>query len=241
MMLNKKRNIDTYNDEEIKQKYKELEYKYEKVVHENAALKLELSVYKNITYTNFFKDIQNKVINENNKRNEEAFKEDIILDLKSQIKEKELEILKLKGKLTITETPKFNKVADDKIIDDTFMSMILYKSFKIVQFHAIKNSIEKVGLKKDKIIQALLNLTPEKVAEKQITPDEIDSFSKYFPMISNFIENKVEKDYESLVHSNLLGENMKKICELMNYILGEKHIKDDDIKNIESFSNKIIK
>lgn len=241
MMLNKKRNIDTYSNEEIKQKYKELEYKYEKVINENAALKLELSVYKNITYTKFFNDIQNKVINENIKRDEESFKENVILDLKNKIREKDLEISKLKGKHIIAETPKFNKVVDDKIIDDTFISMVLYKSFKIIQFHAIKNSIEKVGIKKDKTITALLNLTIDKVAEKQITQDEIDSFSKYFPMISNFIENKVEKDYDSLKSSNLLGDNMKKICEMMNYVLEEKHIGENDIKNIESFSNKIIK
>lgn len=241
MLLNKKRNIDNYNYEEIKQKYKELEYKYDKVIHENAALKLELSVYKNITYTKFFNDIQNKVISENTERDEESFKENIILDLKNKIKEKDLEILKLKGKSTVLETPKFNKVVDDKIIDDTFISMVLYKSFKIVQFHAIKNSVEKVGIKKDKTITALLNLTPDKVAEKQITPDEIESFSKYFPMISNFIEEKVEKDYDSLKSSNLLGDNMKKICEIMNYILEEKHIGENDIKNIENFSNKIIK
>lgn len=241
IMLNKKRNIDTYNFEEIKQKYKELEYKYDKVIHENAALKLELDVYKNITYTKFFKDIQNKVIDESAKRDEETFKENIVLDLKIKIKEQELEISRLKGKFANTETPKFNKVIDDKIIDDTFISMILYKSFKIVQFHAIQNSIEKFGIKKDKIITALLNLTPDKVAEKQITPDEINSFSKYFPMISNFIEKKVEKDYSVLESSNLLGDNMKKICEIMNYVLEEEHIGENDIKNIESFSNKIIK
>lgn len=240
-MLNKKRNIDTYNYEELKQKYKELEYKYDKVIHENAALKLELDVYKNITYTKFFKDIQDKVINENKERDEEAFKEKVILDLKIKIKEQELEISRLKGKFVNTETPKFNKIIDDKIVDDTFITMTLYKSFKIVQFHAIKDSVEKVGIKKDKIITALLKLTPDKVSEKKITPDEINSFSKYFPMMNDFIEKKVEKDYETLTASNLLGENMKKICEIINYISGENYIEENDIKNIESFSNKIIK
>ena len=225
----------------IKKNIEKLRKIKSKYISNNNQLKKEKKYIGKYVYKKIKKEIMidNKIIN--NEREKESFTENIRLDIKNKIKEKDIEILKLKGKSTVLETPKFNKVVDDKIIDDTFISMILYKSFKIVQFHAIKNSIEKVGVKKDKTITALLNLTPDKVAEKQITPDEIDSFSKYFPMISNFIEEKVEKDYESLKSSNLLGDNMKKICEIMNYILEEKHIGENDIKNIENFSNKIIK
>lgn len=239
-MLNKKRNINVFDDEDIKQKYDELKYKYEKVISENAALKLELNMYKGIVRSKFLEDIKNKVIEDNTTRDEEAFREKTIFNLKTIIKEKELEILKLKGKTPNLETPQFNKIVNDKIVDDTFVSLTLYKSFKIIQFHAIKNSVEKVGVE-DKTIKALLNLAPDKVFEKEITPDELSSFSKYFPAICNFIKEKVEKDYNSLTSSGIIGYNMRRICEIMNYVFGEEYFKEIDIKNIENFSNKIIK
>lgn len=239
-MLNKKRSINVFDDEDIKQKYNELKYKYTKLLSENAALKLELNMYKNIVRSKFLEDIQSKVIEDNVKRDEEAFRENTVLNLKKIIMEKDLEISKLRGKTPILETPKFNKVVDDKIIDDTFLSLVLYKSFKIIQFHAIKNSVEDISIE-DKTVKTLLNLTPDKVLKKEITPDELNSFSKYFPLISNFIKERVEKDYNSLISSSILGNNMRRICEIMNYIFGEKYIKEDDMKNIESFSNKIIK
>lgn len=195
-----------------------------------------------MTFTQILNGIKDKIIEENEERNNDVFKEVVILNLKKTIKEKDLEISRLKGKnIPILETPKFNKLVDDKMIDDTFISLVLYKSFKIIQFHAIKNSIEKVGITSDKTIKALLNLTPEKVFEKGIKPEEVESFVKYYPMIDNFIREKVEKDYDSLKSSNVLGSNIRKICELLNEILGKEHIKKSEMINIENFSNKIIK
>lgn len=241
--MNKKKLRD---NETIEEAYDKLKYKYERVVSENVALKLELKMYKSKLCFEILKDIKKDVTDENNKREKEIFEEQVVLDLKNALYRKNMEIEKMKKMIekndddTISyNTPNFNGF--DKMIDDTYKIMKMSKTLYIVQYHGIKNAINEVNLTSHKTIVALLKMTDEKMKEKGITIEEVNSFTKNYPMMHDFIKKKVDAQYSLISNSDAIGESMKELCNLINDIFGTNYISEKDVKNIVSFSNKITK
>lgn len=242
--MDKKTQRNMNNNEDIYELYNQLKYKYSRIMCENAALKLELKIYKTQLVKNITNDVNKEILEESRDREKKMFREYTIMQLKNQIHEKEEELKKYKNvsytDRKIENSGEINR--KDIYVNETLKCLSLSRSLDIVKLYGLKKAFDyNKTINSENIIDSILNLTPEEINKKNLKTDEIFAFTQHYPMIKKFIEEKTKTCCIDTGLLGFVGSEVMEICKMINEIYGEDYIKKIDIERIGDFCNKIIR